>query len=154
MIKLVAYNEEYLALSGKWLRDPEIKELTQTSSFTDEQQTFFFNSLVHRDDYRIFGLEYSGRKVGAAGLKNIIDQRAEYWGYLGEKELWGKGLGQSIIMEVFAFALSIGVSSVFLKVSPNNIRAIKLYQKVGFEMAGHLDGLCVMEINIGNKPDV
>ncbi|QJI36455.1 GNAT family N-acetyltransferase [Pseudomonas sp. ADAK13] len=154
MIQLVDYDEAYLALSGMWLRDEEIKKLTDSPDFTDQQQQDFFRSLPARKDYRIFGINYHGRKIGAAGLKNIEGEVGEYWGYIGEKELWGKGLGQLIIAEVFIFARSIGVNFIFLKVSPDNIRAIKLYEKIGFKMSGDLAGLRLMNIDIGGELDV
>lgn len=154
MIQLVDYDESYLALSSKWLRDSEIKNLTHTPDFTDQQQRDFFSSLPSRKDYRIFGIDYQGRKIGAAGLKNIEAGVGEYWGYIGEKELWGKGLGQLIIGEVFVFARSIGVTCVVLKVSPENIRAIKLYEKIGFKANGDVEGLRLMKIDIGGNLNV
>ncbi|MFV3014236.1 GNAT family N-acetyltransferase [Pseudomonas sp. KHB2.9] len=154
MIKLVAYDEDYLALSGKWLRDSEVKKLTMTADFTDKQQCSFFCSLPSRKNYRIFGIDYEGRKIGAAGLKNIEGGVGEYWGYIGEKDLWGKGLGQLIIAQVFVYARSIGVTSVFLKVSPDNIRAIKLYERIGFKMNGDIEGLRLMNIDIGGELNV
>lgn len=41
MIQLVDYDEAYLALSGMWLRDEEIKKLTDSPDFTDQQQQDF-----------------------------------------------------------------------------------------------------------------
>ncbi|EIZ9628650.1 GNAT family N-acetyltransferase, partial [Cronobacter sakazakii] len=79
-ITLTSYDREFLDLSWIWLQDPEIKKLTLTSDFTREQQLQFFHSLKERKDYLIFGIQLGTRKIGVAGLKNIKNDIAEYWG--------------------------------------------------------------------------
>lgn len=93
-ITLTSYDREFLDLSWIWLQDPEIKKLTLTSDFTREQQLQFFHSLKERKDYLIFGIQLGTRKIGVAGLKNIKNDIAEYWGYIGEKDLWVKELAK------------------------------------------------------------
>lgn len=131
-LSLVEYDENFLALSWEWLRDPEIKAMTRTPDFTKEQQRAFFDSLPLRHDYRIHGVFHQGRPVGAAGLKKIENQTAEYWGYLGDRTLWGRGLGAQLIGLICAQARSLGLSSLYLNVGKDNPRAIALYRKTGF----------------------
>lgn len=148
------YTEDFLVLSRFWLRDPEIKTLTQTPDFTDEQQLDFFLGLADRSDYLIYGVLYNGEKIGAAGLKNISDRSAEYWGYIGVKELWGKRLGQEMVNSVLKIAQRRGLESVNLKVSDENMRAIKLYTRLGFDVINSLDGLHCMQIKVGGRQNV
>jgi len=154
LISLVKYTEDFLMLSRSWLRDPEIKSLTQTADFSDEQQLKFFSGLVCRSDYLIYGVLYNGQKIGAAGLKNISNESAEYWGYIGVKEMWGKKLGQQIVDSVLQVAEKRGIQTVNLKVSIENIRAFKLYSRLGFQVTNSSDGLHFMEIKVGVRQNV
>lgn len=148
MLKLVNYTKEFLPLSWKWLNDKEIKRLTMTPDFSKDDQNNFFNSLSSRPNYKIFGIEFSGIKIGACGLKNIEQNRAEYWGYIGEKEYWGKGLGKEILTEMINLAIKEKISSLYLKVEKNNHRAIKLYEKFGFRNKIEENNYFVMDKNI------
>jgi RimJ/RimL family protein N-acetyltransferase len=131
-LSLVPYSLEYLDLSWHWLNDPEIRELTMTPAFTREQQRAFFESLACRTNYHVWGVALDGKPIGAAGLKNQRNELAEYWGYLGEKEYWGMGLGRELILLVEDKAMELGLSSLELKVSKKNLHAIRLYQSMGF----------------------
>ncbi len=148
MLEIVKYTEEFLPLSWKWLNDSEIKKLTMTSDFSKEDQINFFNSLSSRKNYKIFGIEFDGIKIGACGLKNIEQNRSEYWGYIGEKEYWGKGLGKEILTKMINLAINEKISSVYLKVEKNNYRAIKLYEKFGFVNKLEEDNYLIMDKNI------
>jgi RimJ/RimL family protein N-acetyltransferase len=154
LLSLVDYTEDFLVLSGVWLRDPEIKTLTQTPDFTDEQQLEFFLGLADRSDYLIYGVLYNGERIGAAGLKNISGRSAEYWGYIGVKELWGKKLGQEMVNGILQIAGRRGLENVNLKVSIENMRAIKLYTRLGFDVINSSDGLHCMQIKVGGGQNV
>ncbi|EPJ8277656.1 GNAT family N-acetyltransferase, partial [Citrobacter freundii] len=104
MLKLVKYDESFLVLSWLWLKDPEISALTMTPEFTKEEQLIFFRSLEKRKDYFIRGITYQNEKIGAVGIKNINQDKGEYWGYIGEKKYWGQGLGKEIMEKILSEA--------------------------------------------------
>jgi RimJ/RimL family protein N-acetyltransferase len=131
-IKLVDYTADYLELSWKWLNDPEIKALTNTPDFSPDQQVEWFNSLASKQDYFIKGIEFSNSKIGVCGLKNITQSDAEYWGYIGDKQYWRKGIGTLILLEMEKKAKELGVKTVWLNVLINNANAIQLYSKNGY----------------------
>ena len=131
-IKLVDYTVDYLELSWKWLNDPEIKALTNTPDFSLEQQLKWFNSLVLKQNYFIKGIEFLNTGIGVCGLKNITQSDAEYWGYIGDKQYWRKGIGSLILLEMEKQAKDFGVKSVCLNVLINNANAIQLYGKNGY----------------------
>ena len=132
-ISLVPYTIECLDKSWIWLNDPEIRALTMTPHFTREEQRLFFESLPNRNGYHVWGVSLDGYGViGAAGLKNQCDAVAEYWGYIGEKQFWGAGLGPQLIEAVEANARTFGIQELFLKVSRDNERALALYRKKDF----------------------
>ncbi|MEO5658251.1 MAG: GNAT family N-acetyltransferase [Polaromonas sp.] len=132
-ISLGTYNQECFDKSWAWLNDAETKKLTMTPDFTRNDQFRFFEQLPHRTDYLIWSVILDDEEViGAAGLKNHRAALAEYWGYIGEKQHWNKGLGRSLVRAVELKAKKKGFVDLDLKVSSANPRAIALYEKVGF----------------------
>lgn len=132
-LKLVPYDRDCLDKSWEWLRDPEIRALTMTPEFTREDQIRFFESLPTRQGYHVWGVVVDGAVVGAAGLKNVRGGVAEYWGYIGERCLWGHGIGKLLMLAVEAQALAQGYATLDLQVSTANPRAMALYRKMGYE---------------------
>src|ERR1039458_5575021 len=90
-LKFVEYDRRFLLASRRWLRDPEMAALTITPPFTDEEQERWFLSLPSKTNYAVWGVEFNGEPVGVVGLKGIMIDEAEYFGYLGEKQAWGAG---------------------------------------------------------------
>ncbi|MFV7759045.1 GNAT family N-acetyltransferase [Shewanella algae] len=132
-LDFVKFDEVFLEMSWCWLNDPEIKVLTSTPNFTRQEQMFFFNSLP-RDDYKVWGIKCDSTPVGVLGLKNIKGAEAEYFGYIGEKGLWGKRLFPEMLHFVVDVALSLGLRSIYLNVSSLNVRAIRAYRREGFKL--------------------
>lgn len=132
MVKLEQYSKLYLDNSWEWLSDPEVKYLTQTPDFTRDEQLEWFEKLETLDNYKIWGISYNQRRIGVFGIKNIEDGKGEYWGYIGEKEYWGKGLGKDILRLIFINALEMNLKELYLKVIVDNVRAISLYETMGF----------------------
>lgn len=132
-LSLVAFDRHCLELSWEWLNDPETRELTMSQTFTRTEQEAFFDSLPARKDYLIWGVKLHDREViGVAGLKNPRGAMVEYWGYIGAKVHWNRGLGRLLIVAVEEKARESGFTDLELKVSTANQRAVALYTKVGF----------------------
>jgi len=143
-IKFCEYEEIFLDLSRVWLRDQEIKELTMTPDFDDEGQKKWYKSLKNKEDYYIRGIKYKEKPIGVVGIKNINSDSAEYWGYIGEKDYWGMGLGKYLLDYCYRYAQSIGLSFLYLKVAIGNDRAIKLYKKMGFKVQSNDEEVLTM----------
>lgn len=150
ILELVTFDRTFLDLSWDWLHDEEIGRLTMTPPFTREDQFRFFGNLPSRTDYRAWGVRLSGvGPIGAAGLKGIEGDRAEYWGYIGEKRWWGMGLGQAMVSAVEKEAQDVGIRHLTLSVSDRNRRAVRLYEKMGYRAFGLPAEPLVMEKDIG-----
>lgn len=143
-IELVDYSRKFLDLSWKWLNDREIKKQISSPDFSHEQQIKWFKSLKDKKDYLIWGVLYNSNPIGACGLKNITGNDCEYWGYIGEKNYWGKGLGKQIINTLIIKAADKGFNSVWLQVNEDNNRAINLYKKVHFNVESKNENLLIM----------
>ena len=133
-IEFVNYSLIFLDKSWNWLNDKEIKELTLTPDFTKEQQEYFFNSLHDRTNYFIKGITYNSVPIGACGLKNITEHDGEYWGYIGEKAFWGRGIGKEMVKYIIKIATEKFLDSIYLRVTQSNERAKNLYTKFGFSV--------------------
>ena len=147
-IEFVHFSEDFLELSWNWLNDPEIKILTQTPDFTKQQQEEWFLNLKNNTNYSIWGVTADRKPIGAAGLKNITTVDCEYFGYIGEKDYWGLGIGKIILKEAIIIAKRLGKKEVWLAVNKSNDRAIKLYTKYGFGVESQDENEIKMRINI------
>ena len=143
-VKLVRYTARYLQHSWDWLKDDEIRFLTDSSNFTMEEQTTWYKNLKRKRNYIIWGVEYDSKPIGACGLKNICETDCEYWGYIGEKQYWGQGLGTEMMFLVEERVRQLGKGSIFLKVIHENQRAISLYKKQGFITESETENIIVM----------
>jgi RimJ/RimL family protein N-acetyltransferase len=130
----IVYTRETLDRSSTWLRDPEIKALTSTPAFSREDQIKWFERLPGRADYRAWTLRANGNPIGAFGIKNIIDDCGEYWGYIGEKDHWGKGIGRHMLCAAVEEARRIPLRTLLLRVHYSNFRAVNLYIAYGFRI--------------------
>lgn len=142
------YDERFLEMSWNWLHDEEIRYLTMSPSLTREQQRAWFTELNERSDYLIWGIEMAGQPIGAFGIKKFDGQIGEYWGYIGEKSYWGKGIGNWMVAQAIERGRSLGATRLYLKVLQTNSRALQLYIKSGFTVQSTEDKVLWMEREI------
>jgi len=93
----------------------------------DDLEAHYFNNtgmfLVALDD---------GQVIGSGAVRRMDADTAEL------KRMWlletyqGQGVGYRLIGELFAFARSRGYRRVRLQTSPEQVRALAFYRKVGF----------------------
>lgn len=131
-IQLVKYDIDFLTLSWEWLNDFEIKKLTNTPDFTKEEQLEWYHTLQTKQNYLIWGIIVDLNPIGVCGLKKITLEDCEYWGYIGKKEYWGKGIGKTIMYFLEEKAKNLNLNSIWLQVMKENERAIMLYKKTGY----------------------
>lgn len=133
VVKFEEFDDEFLRLSWEWINDKEIKYLINSPDITKKEQLTWFNNLKIRNDYYIRGVKVNDVRVGVVGIKNIIEHdQGEYFGYIGDKRYWRKGIGSIMIEESIKIATKKGLSCLYLKVIPDNYAAIGLYTKKGF----------------------
>lgn len=143
-VKLVKFTVSFLQLSWEWFNDEELRYLTNTPVFTRDDQILWFNKISSMQNYRIWGIRADHVPVGACGIRNIENNEGEYWGYIGIKELRGKGIGSQVMILVEKEALKLKLKKLWLKVLPDNSAAITLYKKSGYTTADMKDNLLVM----------
>ena len=131
-VTLVPFDAVFLEISWKWLQDEELRKLVDAPMHTKAQQRSWYKNLSQRPDYHIWGVLYNNEPVGVTGIKNVQNNTGEYWGYIGDKVYWGKGIGNTMIQLTIAAAQTLKLKQLTLKVLRTNHRAIQLYFKNGF----------------------
>lgn len=137
-VELVEFDDRFVARSTDWLQDSELRRLINLPTFDIEAQkrwVKFFRS--NPDKTIVRGLMINGNMAGACGVKHIetLDdgtKTGEYWGYIGEKALRGKGAGHQMMDAVENLAKEAGISVLVLNVMRFNERALALYKSKGF----------------------
>jgi RimJ/RimL family protein N-acetyltransferase len=79
------------------------------------------------------------RMVGCVYLTDInrINRSAEFSILIGDKAYWSKGFGTAATKAMLAHAFDdLNLHRIYLSVLAENLRAIRLYEKVGFRVEG------------------
>lgn len=135
-VELKKFDRSFLNYSWHWLNNPEIRELISSPAITKDLQLQWYRKIQELDDYLIWGLQVLEKPIGVCGIKNITNDDCEYWGYIGEKDYWGKGFGTQIMILMEDAARSRSLKTIWLQVNTNNIRAIRLYEKMNYKVTG------------------
>jgi RimJ/RimL family protein N-acetyltransferase len=127
-----------LPLLERWDEDPEIEAL-MGRRFTAVQPTEWLRNHLTGRSGLAWMVEETGRPVGELELANL-NRRAgtvEVRICLGEKESWGHGYGREALSLALRFAfINWRLRSVYLRVYTDNLRAIHLYERLGFRKIG------------------
>ena len=140
--------EEDLEKFWFWVNDKEVMQYLSDNLFykiytlTMEKQ-WLDSVLRGQKDTLAFAIllppEY--KLIGITSLGNIDwrNRNAELAIFIGEKDLWGRGLGTEALVLLLDYAFNVlGLNKVYLRAIEYNERAIKCYLKVGFKIVGRL----------------
>ena len=130
-----------LGKSLEWLTDPLVnKYLSQNfKDLTEKQEEQWFNYIQDSHQDIVFAIleSSSGKHIGNCALHKI-DQRkktCELGIVIGEKDYWDRGFGSDAVRALVDFALNdLEMSKIWLNVYTYNHRAIKVYEKCGFNL--------------------
>jgi RimJ/RimL family protein N-acetyltransferase len=101
----------------------------------------WFDSIVNRHDTVIFGIRKNGtgQLIGSCQLNNInwIHRTAELQIRIAADDDRGKGFGREAVGLLLQFGFDdLNLNKVYLHVFADNERAIKAYEKSGFQKEG------------------
>jgi RimJ/RimL family protein N-acetyltransferase len=115
---------------------------------TEEEK--WWEGFLSRENDHIFAIEAEdGTYIGNIGLHSIEreNRRAMLGIIIGDKTRWGKGYGTDAIQAMLGWAFGyLNLNRVYLTVYAYNERALRCYQKCGFQYEGtmrkarYLDG--------------
>jgi aminoglycoside 6'-N-acetyltransferase len=142
---------------ARWLSDPRVLEWVygRDEAFDLAKVAKEFGPLMRGEEdprFRAQIIECDGRAAGyvqtypvAKASDYELDDATDVWGadlFLGEPELWGRGLGTEALRIAAADVFrECGARSVVIDPRVENGRAIRSYEKAGFRkvrvLAGH-----------------
>jgi len=140
-------SDEDLVLTHKWLLAPHVKEWYGQGKQTFEDiKKKYTPRIKNEDPTSCFIMLYDGKPIGQIQMYKISDypeyekiiqpikKAAGIDLFIGERDYQNKGLGSIIIkkfLKDFVF-VKLDVDTCVIGPNPQNIAAIKAYQKAGF----------------------
>lgn len=128
-----------------WRNDPEVTGLLGGWSWpvSLEQEVDWFTDARKDPRNKRLAIERrdTGAYIGNIGLYDLDwkNRNAEYAILIGDRPSWGQGFGLDATHALLGFAFGeLGLHRIYLKVLAHHDRAIRLYQKAGFQEEGRL----------------
>lgn len=144
MILIVPLAESHIEGLRRLRNRPEIRgQLVHEQEISPEQQRTWFSRYERNpDDHLWVGLDAAGHVVAAAGYTRDPDGWAEFGRLMVDRSVpEARGCGKDLLR----FVLAAAGSPVYLRVKPDNVHAIRLYDAQGFVAVGESGGLLRME---------
>ena len=159
MIELRPLSDFNVVPFYNWIKDVDVIRYSltwfQKTRSNKEVKAWYTSLLANSKDYtRGIFLTSDGSLVGYAGICNISDfnKSGEYFILIGNKELWGKGIGTSVSQQIIDYGFEkLNLNRIFLTVSEPNIGGILAYKKAGFKIEGRLRDACFRDGNFHDK---
>jgi len=125
---------------AQWLNEPELSIYLETYNeiVTAESEKNRFNNIKDRHEYSIIQSD-NNELIGNCSLFRIdhINQTAETGIFIGRKDIWNKGYGTEALSLLLDYGFkALNLHNISLQVYENNVRAIKIYEKIGFKKIG------------------
>ncbi|MCD8067839.1 MAG: UDP-4-amino-4,6-dideoxy-N-acetyl-beta-L-altrosamine N-acetyltransferase [Lachnospiraceae bacterium] len=150
MIYLRPMTEEDTADIVAWRNSPGVrKSFIYQEDFTPEGHLRWLHEVVQtgRAAQMMICEEGSGRALGSVYIRDIdhIHHKGEYGIFLGTEEVRGRGIGTEAARLMIAYGFeTLGLHRIYLRALSENARAIRSYEKAGFEKEGCLkDDVCI-----------
>ncbi len=118
----------------KWWRDKSLIRLTSgiLKRISDQEVEKYFSAMLkNRTDYH-FMIVLGQKAIGHISLTKRKLDWYETQIVIGKKKYRSKGYGTKAIKLLIKKAQRLGIYKIYLEVRPDNIRAIRAYDKCGF----------------------
>ena len=112
-----------------------LQELDKTA-FSESWPMETFKSELCVSTRRYIGMFEDDVLVGYIGMNIVIDE-CDIIRVAIHKDYQGKGLSKELFANAIEYMESIGVQKILLEVSNINVKAISLYEKLGFKKIFH-----------------
>ena len=105
------------------------------TEFDDFWNYNIFKSELENENSKYVVAKNNDEIVGFAGIWISIDE-AHVTNIVTKKDLRKNGIGSTLLEELINLSKNLNLVSITLEVNENNLDAIKLYEKFGFEKLG------------------
>lgn len=121
----------------RWWQDEDLINLTSgILERSEEVMVGYFLDLLNSGKDHHFIIILGRKIIGHVALLHQNKNFVEINIVIGEKKYWGKGYGTLAIKKALSIAKHLGCVAVRLEVRPDNLRAIRAYEKCGFVKKG------------------
>jgi len=122
----------------KWWNDQDLRRLTsgKPGPISAEKTEKYLSEMINDKNEYHFIITLNRKAIGHVNLSKRKDNWYETQIIIGEKKYWGKGYGTEAIKQLTKQAKAKGISKIYLEVRPDNLRAIRAYEKCGFVGVG------------------
>lgn len=138
----------------KWRNNIEVlKYFIDQRLLTEETHNNWLTNYVEKGLVEQFIICWDNIDVGSVFLKNIdnIHKYAEYGIFIGDTCCRGMGVGSKASKLILEFGFnSLKLDEIYLRVRSNNTKAIKVYEKLGFNKTEEVEGITFMNIKKEN----
>lgn len=142
--------QDDFGLIERWLMMPHVKEFWDDGETWQESYEKYvfrtssntvFQYLVFLEDRPIgYAQYYWAKNVGDGWWPDADESTVGTDQYIGEPDCLGRGIGTEMVGAFLRFVLqNETIGRVILDPAPNNYRAIRCYEKVGFKKIGLID---------------
>ncbi len=141
---IIPFGPENNKNTQNWANDREIQAyILRSLPVTDYDQDQWYAELCRNRGKIVFAvnLTVENKHIGNTGFYHLdlLHRRAEFWLLIGEKQYHGKGYGKEIVQLMLYYGFeSLNLNRIYLHVRQDHLHAVKLYEKMGFEMEGVL----------------
>ena len=138
---------EDLPLFVEWINDPEVRRnlLFDNPLSTHQEDKWFAETLTRHVDEQPLTIEIhtdqGWQPAGDTGFMDINrhEGSAEIGIFIGDKRFWNQGFGTEAMRLMVAHGFNdLNFHRVFLHVLETNPRALRAYEKVGFQNEGRM----------------
>lgn len=139
-LSLSHLSNDYVA----WMNDPDVNKYLESGGDYNLQKLDDFLKEVEQKEIFFWAIHIKekDRHIGNIKIDPINNRHlfAEYGIMMGDKTEWGKGYAFEASMAVidYCFSENLNLIKINLGVQFKNQNAIKLYQKIGFEIERRL----------------
>lgn len=109
-------------------------------SFTVEQEEAFIINVIGDANQQMLVALIDGQIVGNCSVGRVMNKRRYLHraalGICVRQAFWGMGIGKILMQESIKWCKNKGIEQLELEVVTHNERALKMYQKLGFEIQG------------------
>ncbi len=128
--------EDYKFVS-RWSEDEEFCKANGWESNKNERELYEWWLRCVNDDVEDFirmGIEMEERMIGYVDLADIKNNSAEIGIAIGERSLWGRGIGTKSILLLLEYAVkNFGITTFYAETHEANIRSRRMLEKMGFK---------------------
>ena len=126
-------------ISYRWRNDASIWRYTgsKPSHYIDvNKEISWIKDVLQRPNEKRFAIFIDEEHyVGNVQLTDIFNGDAEFHIFIGDVDFQGRGVGTQATRLILAFAKDeMGLERVHLNVHPENLSAITVYEKCGFQL--------------------